>query len=507
MENKRKPKGYWTFDNCQQEAIKHKSKQEFQRASYQAYDVSRVKGWLELICSHMTPVKKPSGYWSLERCVEESLKYELRSDFQEKSQTAYVKAVKNGWLDIVCSHMIKIKKPKGYWNLKNCREEALKYDNVKDFAKNSSTAYKTCGENKWLEDVCSHMELRNIWNFEKCREESLKFNSLYNFRKYSNSCYLSICRNGWLELLCSHMVRLQNKDNYLTKEICRAEALRYETRKEFREDCSKIYNFICKNNWLEELCNHQKCEKTNGFWTKDMCHEKALECKTNTEFKNKYPSAYASSLRNKWLCDIRGHFEVQGNLHKRFIYAYEFPDNHVYVGLTCNIEKRKKNHLIKGAVFNYCAESNLEPIFIQISLLPIEVEEAKKQEGYYLNKYISNGWIPLNKAKVGAIGNAKIKWTMEKLQEEALKYTTKKEFRKYSESAYSTAKRYKIINDICKHMNYKESKGSNYWTYENCKNEALKYNNKKDFYTLSSSAYGASIRNNWLENIYKEVGY
>ena len=54
-----------------------------------------------------------------------------------------------------------------------------------------------------------------------------------------------------------------------------------------------------------------------------------------------------------------------------------------------------------------------------------------------------------------------------------------------------------------------ENKGKpkGYWTYENCKNEALKYNNKKDFYTLSSSAYGASIRNNWLENIYKEVGY
>ena len=43
-------------------------------------------------------------------------------------------------------------------------------------------------------------------------------------------------------------------------------------------------------------------------------------------------------------------------------------------------------------------------------------------------------------------------WTKERCQEEALKYTTKKEFGLYSASAYNRAKKLKIIDDICSHM-------------------------------------------------------
>jgi len=44
------------------------------------------------------------------------------------------------------------------------------------------------------------------------------------------------------------------------------------------------------------------------------------------------------------------------------------------------------------------------------------------------------------------------KWSDENCKNEALKYLTKKDFRKFSNSAYQTAKRKKILNDICAHM-------------------------------------------------------
>ena len=43
--------------------------------------------------------------WSKERCKEEALKYKSRKDFQISNRPAYNNAWKNGWLDDICSHM------------------------------------------------------------------------------------------------------------------------------------------------------------------------------------------------------------------------------------------------------------------------------------------------------------------------------------------------------------------------------------------------------------------
>jgi hypothetical protein len=48
--------------------------------------------------------KKPSGYWTIERCHEEALKYSTRSNFRRDSNS-YKAAQRNGWLDHICSHM------------------------------------------------------------------------------------------------------------------------------------------------------------------------------------------------------------------------------------------------------------------------------------------------------------------------------------------------------------------------------------------------------------------
>ena len=52
-----------------------------------------------------------------------------------------------------------------------------------------------------------------------------------------------------------------------------------------------------------------------------------------------------------------------------------------------------------------------------------------------------------------------IKWTMEVLKFEALKYTSRVEFQKANKSAYNSACRQSLLDEICKHMNYFQSKG------------------------------------------------
>ena len=55
----------------------------------------------------------------------------------------------------------------------------------------------------------------------------------------------------------------------------------------------------------------------------------------------------------------------------------------------------------------------------------------------------------------------------------------------------------KIIDDICSHM----VSGYIKWTYEKCKEDAMKYNKRNDFKKKSNSAYNSARLNGWLEDI------
>jgi len=99
----------------------------------------------------------------------------------------------------------------------------------------------------------------------------------------------------------------------------------------------------------------------------------------------------------------------------------------------------------------------------------------------------------------------KIKWTSERLQEEALKYTSRGEFQKNSKTAYNLAQRRGYLEQICKHMYIldcsKENNPNFKWTYEMLKLEASKYYNKTDFRNNNYQAYSAAWRNGILNEI------
>ena len=46
-----------------------------------------------------------------------------------------------------------------------------------------------------------------------------------------------------------------------------------------------------------------------------------------------------------------------------------------------------------------------------------------------------------------------------------------------------------------------KKKPNKYWTYEKCKEEAIKFKTRSDFRDKSSGAYYASLKNNWIEDI------
>lgn len=154
---KQKPKGYWTKGNCAIEAQKYKTKSEFAAKAPVAYATAQRRGWLEDICQHMKSPKKPHGYWSKEACQAESLRYSTRSEFQKGSPGVYSTAQRRGWIDEICAHMGPKRKPRGFWTKSNCSTEAKAFSTMAELKKNSRGAFNAIQQNGWGKELCAHM--------------------------------------------------------------------------------------------------------------------------------------------------------------------------------------------------------------------------------------------------------------------------------------------------------------------------------------------------------------
>lgn len=99
-------------------------------------------------------------------------------------------------------------------------------------------------------------------------------------------------------------------------------------------------------------------------------------------------------------------------------------------------------------------------------------------------------------------------WTLAELATEALKYTSKTEFKKNSPSAYQASIKRKMIGSICSHMP-KRKKYSTEGEYNanfkysdlSLREEALKYKTKGEFSKNSPKMYRASYRRGTLNDI------
>jgi hypothetical protein len=195
------------------------------------------------------------------------------------------------------------------------------------------------------------------------------------------------------------------------------------------------------------------------------------------------------------------------NNYLRYIYAFEFEDNNVYVGLTYNIIERYNGHIVKGkktsSVYKHIEKTNSKFTFKIITENPIYYIDAQSLEHETIIDYKDKGWNILNKGKTGkgcgSLGGNIIKWTKNKCHEEALKYEYRVDFQYHCSGAYDISRKKKWLNEICSHMKIKER--VIYWTKERCKEIALKYTNKKDFREYNSNVYRNSHKRGWLDEI------
>lgn len=205
------------------------------------------------------------------------------------------------------------------------------------------------------------------------------------------------------------------KDNFeiqtynWNKENCHELALNCESRAEFKKYHYNAYYYCINNNIIDEVCSHMNLQHIS--WSKKLCHELALSCKTRIQFQEEHANAYSAAARLKYLDEICSHMVIPNTLDvKRVIYAHEFPNKVVYIGLTKNIHKRelKRQNDFNDTVTNYKHTNSVDSKIVQLTDF-LEANIAQIQEQFFINKYKDEGWIVLNKKPGGSLGGYKFK--------------------------------------------------------------------------------------------------
>lgn len=284
---------------------------------------------------------------------------------------------------------------------------------------------------------------------------------------------------------------------------CKEAVLLCKTRSELHKNYGGAYNKIIDNNWIDLFDSYLPSK--HKVWTYDDCKEEALKYKHRGEMWNVLSNVCSKILKNGWDKELFKHMLPIGSRKKRLIYVYEFADKSCYIGLTGNAEKREDKHTrtdLKCIVYKYI-QKNI-PYNLIIKTDYIKSEDASLLEGVILNEYKNNGWNILNIAKTGGLGGNIKKYDFNTCVNEAKKYKTKKEFIKKSPQFYSAIIQNDFIDELYIILGWKK-KLINYWTFEKCKEEALKFDSLKKFTKNSKSCYKFSYKNGFLTEITKHM--
>jgi hypothetical protein len=338
----------WTKAKCISIAKKCKSRSSFKKNFSGAWDSAYNNGWLVEIYKYLKNSDNMSIKWTKEKCKLISDNYNLLGDFIKKEPKVYDAIRSKKWLNELCSHMTRKLKSKGYWTKEKCLEESLKYNTKTEWMKNSRSSYSAAHKNKWADYCSSHMvklgtnQNRVIYSFEfednhvyvgltYMPEDRKKYhltNKKSGVFKYILKTDLipefkiltiflkkeiasiregeilnEYIRNNWISLNEIKTGGLGGDSFIWNENKCINEAQKYKTRAEFKKMCVGAYQSARMHKWLNKCCAHMKYQQLpNGYWKNDKnkCLEEARKYDKMYHFKVNSCSAYGAVVKNGW---------------------------------------------------------------------------------------------------------------------------------------------------------------------------------------------------------------
>ena len=258
------------------------------------------------------------------------------------------------------------------------------------------------------------------------------------------------------------------------------------------------------------------CPEHGEFWQKPIKHLKTVGCwkcynkyqeityedcfliakkyKTYMDFRRNEKKTYYKAKSKNWLQDYIWLEDMESELKTQIIYAYEFPNKNVYVGLTCNLHKRDVQHRYKknkDTVFKFAEKNNIEipvPKILEENLTRIE---SKEREQYWADFYKNNGYSLINRCKCGNLGgNVSLKEiTNDEIIQECKKYKNQEQLYRENRKIYNLMIS-RCLKKICfPNTKFRVLVAQNNYTDDFILNVVMKYNTKNELRLNNFTVY------------------
>ena len=286
----------WTKEKIHIEALKYKSRKEFQVGNNKAYSAAQRKKIISEVCSHME-IKLMK--WTKKLLQKEASKYKRRYHFQNEKPAAYSAARRRGLVDEICSHMDVNNK----WDLVSFLNKAKerhggKYIyNIKKFKSIAQKEPIKCVKHDFIFYQVLSDHLRGDYPCPKCRTK-YKAYSFEDFEKKSKQIHNKkyeyientyVNTKSIVSIVCKkHGVFEQKAANHLTGKGCRECGIIKQkesnmmTTSEFIKRAQIIHSerYIYKNTIYNGTKNNViiECMKHGIFEQKSKTHLQGCGC-------------------------------------------------------------------------------------------------------------------------------------------------------------------------------------------------------------------------------------
>lgn len=248
--------------------------------------------------------------------------------------------------------------------------------------------------------------------------------------------------------------------------------------------------------WVPKFCAKKYLRLPDAYFVND-----AKKYSTRKEWIDGADSTYqhVHNHRRHLLEECCAHMRKNvGPLARGYqVYAYEFSDNSAYVGITCNPERRHKDHSARGPVYRKASQGIVFTLKVLADSLP--PSEAASREVSSIKHYADTGWSILNTKDGGSLGQITFKHSYDALLLASKEYSSRTAWNNANSGEYQAACLRRWIDRISEENGW--PKHATHWTYQECLASAKVYESSTAWTLHDKRAYLSAWRNGWLPRI------
>lgn len=158
-----------------------------------------------------------------------------------------------------------MKHPKFFWqNKENVLNESKKYSNRTEFKKKAHRAYDAARKLGLLEEMVWLEKKQHTKGYWKIKEnvfrESRKYDDKPSFKKGNPSAYVAAYKYGYIDEMTWLVKQKQHKKGYWTYDNIEEEAVKYDTKTDFKNGCYAAYRMALKLGVIDDFFTHDYIE-------------------------------------------------------------------------------------------------------------------------------------------------------------------------------------------------------------------------------------------------------